>query len=416
VTAHSTRPIYNDLTDGDEVVISKGYFADQFQVVTLRGAGKGFSSAVAADGTVFEFKSSSGGYDGRFEPPGGETWSLYFSYPLPQMSEQDRVAYARALRGETPSVPHVARQSHSEWDNTVAFIVEAVTDEGVAARMISHENGYVTNDEDGGDRLSYQSLDDAEVKACAVRAGTMWTSTAVVELDPAGLPAVGAGNVIVATNLDVKYVDGRPVTFLGNPSVLPGLTTLDKASELFPIRENNENRTGPFVALNRQVLLEPIAHWEFRKEVARHALAADEALVVVFPDPDNQGGSSEHIGILTSKGAFFYADTGYAHNEISSHGGLMPGVRHITEAKAWAYQCHEGEWDSGVDFADEPVSAETLARFDLDTTSLGGLIRDFIDQEDAGYEGLDDAQIGAYMLSLNALTARQPTPVPAVGT
>ncbi|MDW9481834.1 hypothetical protein GOB57_24610 [Sinorhizobium meliloti] len=397
MTAYSTRPVYNDLSDGDEVVLRRGFSEEHYKVVTLRGADGGFTSAAAGDGTVFEFKSS-GGHDGRFEATSGERWSLYFSYPLPQMSDEDRIAYARALRGDTAPFP---RQSYSEWDNTVAFFVEEVADGMVAARMISHEIGYVSKNEESVNRLSYKSLEDAEVRACATRAGTMWATTAAVELDPLGLPAVAVGNVIVATNLSVKYVDGRPLTTLGNPTLLPGIITLEKASELFPIREGKQNRQSPFVALNRQVLLEPIAHWEYRKEVARHALDPDEALVVVFPDPDNPGGSSEHIGFLTSKGAFFYSDTDYAHDQISTHGDLMPGVRHITETRPWAYRCHEGEWDAGVDFKEEPVSDETIARFGLDATSLGTLIRGHLDEEDRRFEAMDDVQIGEFMLSLS---------------
>lgn len=395
--AHSTKPIFNDLKDGDEVILQKGFHDQEFKVVTLRGSDRAFTGAVASDGTVFEFKSS-GGYDGLFEAPGGQRWSLYFSYPLPKKSDEDRIAYGRAMRGDAAPFP---RQSCSEWDNTVTFFVESVADGSVTARMLSHDNGYMHKDEDGVDRLSYKSLDDEEVRACAVLAGPMWVSTSAIELDPAGLPSVTVGNVIVGTNLDVKYVDGRPLTTLRNPALLPGITTLDKASELFPIRESFDDRRSPFAALNKRVVLEPIAHWEYHKEVAHHALDADEALVVVFPDPDNPGGSSEHIGILTSRGAVFYADTGYAHDQISGHGDLMPGVVHITEVSPWGYSTYEGEHDAGIDFADAPADETTLAHFGLDIAGLGELIRGFMDEEDEQFNGLDDRQLGELMMSFN---------------
>ncbi|MCV9964308.1 hypothetical protein OIU34_20690 [Pararhizobium sp. BT-229] len=408
MTSYSTRPIYNDLADGDQVILRKGYQDNDFRVVTLRGSERGFTHAVADDETEFEFKTS-GGHDGRFMTPCGERWTLYFSYPLPDMPVEDRIAYARAMLGEAAKYP---RQSSSDWDNPVVFLIEDVNSERVLARMVSHEIGYLHKDQDDIERLSFKMINEGELRAGSQAVGSMWTTSSSVELDPIGIPE-GAlpGRVVVATNIDVEIVEGRAVTKLRNPAMLPGTTTLETVTDLFPSRSFEDGEDRVFGRLNRRITLEPIGHWLYQVELARHALDTDEALVVVFPDPDNPGGSSEHIAILTSKGAVFYADTGYAHDQISGHGDLMPGVVHITEVSPWAYSTYEGEHDAGIDFADARADEATLAHFGLDIAGLGALIRGFVDEEDVRFNELCDRQLGELMMSLNqvALKAKADT-------
>lgn len=398
MTSYSTRPIYNDLADGDQVILRKGYQDDEFRVVTLRGGERGFTNAIADDGAEFEFKTS-GGYDGHFMAPSGERWTLYFSYPLPDMPTEDRIAYARAMLGEAAAYP---RQPTSEWDNPVSFLIEEVASERVLARMVSHELGYLHKDQDDVERLTYKVIDEDKLRAGSLAVGPMWTTSSVVELDPTGIPEdATAGRVVVATNIDVEIVDRRAVTKLRNPALLPGTTTLETVAVLFPHRKFEDREDRVFGRLNRRITLEPIGHWLYQVELARHSLDKDEALVVVFPDPDNPGGSSEYIRILTSRGAVFYADTGYAHDQISGHGDLMPGVVHITEVNPWSYSTYEGEHDAGIDFADARADEATLAHFGLDIAGLGELIRGFMDEEDEQFTGLDDRQLGELMMSFN---------------
>jgi hypothetical protein len=303
------------------------------------------------------------------------------------------------MLGEAAAYP---RQSTSEWDNPVSFLIEEVGSERVLARMVSHELGYLHKDQDDVERLTYKMIDEDELRAGSAAAGSMWTTSSTVELDPTGIPeGATAGMVVVATNIDVEIVEGSAVTKLRNPTLLPGTTTLETAADLFPSRRFEDREDRVFGRLNRRITLEPIGHWLYQVELARHSLDKDEALVVVFPDPDNPGGSSEHIGILTSRGAVFYADTGYAHDQISGHGDLMPGVVHITEVSPWGYSTYEGEHDAGIDFADARADEATLAHFGLDIAGLGELIRGFMDEEDEQFNGLDDRQLGELMMSFN---------------
>jgi hypothetical protein len=399
MTSYSTRAIFNDLSDGDQVIIRKGYLDNEFKIVTLKGDQNGrITKAFAEDGKEFEFKTSDGCIKG-FQTPHGERWTLYFSYPLPNLTDQEQVAYAKAMLGDAAAYP---RQSTSEWDDPVAFLIEDVTGPRVLARMVSHEVGYLNKDRDGVERLTYKTIDEDVLHAVSTAVGSMWTSTSTIELDRASVPAEAtSGSMVVASNIDVEIIAGRAVIKLRNPALLPRTSTLEKASELFPSRISGASGKEVFGELNRRITLAPIGHLLYEVELARHALDTDEALVVVFPDPDNPDGSSENIGILTSKGAVFYADTGYAHDQISCHGNFMPGIVHITETRPWSYSTNEGEHESGIDFADVRADEGTLDHFGLDITGLGKLIRAHLDEEDKRFAGLDDSQLGEMLLSLN---------------
>jgi hypothetical protein len=402
MTMHSVRPIYNDLKDGDEVILREGFYGENFKLVTLKGSDRHFTHAVDKDGTRIEFKSA-GEYGGRFTGPNGEQWTLCFSYPLPEMPEEDKIAYGRTMLGETAPYP---RHPIDVWDYPVAFLIEEVTDAKLLARMVSHHAGHVAEDEHDLRSFRYKTLGDADIRNASVNIAGMWLSSQAIELDRTGLPkGISPGKIVIGTSLDVTITDEATLTTLNNAAILPGSVVKETVADLFPSRTINEARNDRiFSSLNRRVDLEPIAHWKFRAEIARHALDKDEALVVVFPVPDHPDRSSEHIGILTTRGAVFYSNMGYAHDEISSHGKLMPGIVHITNARPWTYQCTEGEWDAGMEFEAEAANEATLTHFEIDSARLGSLIRGHLEEDDeemAEYTSLDDVQLAEFMMSLS---------------
>ncbi|MBY3432735.1 hypothetical protein HFN89_00915 [Rhizobium laguerreae] len=397
MSLHSVRPIFNDLGDGDEVILRRGFHEKVFKVVTLKGSHRSFTHAVAEDGTRIDFTSSREDW-GRFTGPDGEPWTLYYSFPLPDMSEADRISYAHAMLGEAAPYP---RHPTNWWENPIAFLIEKITDDGVFARMASHEAGYLTKNEEDVEELHYKALREAEILATFGKVGDMWLSKVAVKLDPTNLPEWATpGKIVIATSLDVLIQDETTVTTLHNAAVLPGQFTPETVADAFPSRSDRSGNAA-FPSLNRRIRLEPVARWKYAAEVSRHSQDSDEALVVVFPDPENPNGGSEHIGILTSRGAVVYSDPSYAHEQFSTCGELMPGIVHATELKPWGYQSHEGEWDSGMDFVDTPASEDTLAHFGLDLAALGALIRGHLDEDMVDYTGMDDQQIARHMMSLN---------------
>ncbi|MCS4088594.1 hypothetical protein [Rhizobium sp. BK176] len=399
MSLHSVRPTFNDLGEGDEVVIRKGYHENVFKVLTLKGDERRFTHGVTGDGTEIKFEPSGGGDWGRLTGPHGETWTLYYSFPLPEMPEEDRISYARALIGEAASYPY---HETNWWEHPVAFLVDRDDDDGVYARIVSHDAGYVTKNEDDVEALSYKRLGVADILADFGKVGDMWLSKEPVKLDRTNLPAgVTAGKILIGTGIDVAITHDTTLTTVHNVAVLPGEFTPETVSAAFPVRpEKARNRAFP--SLNRAVKLTPVAHWKHTAEAARHALASDEALVVVFPDPKNPDGNSEHIGILTSRGVVVYLDESFALEEFSRRGGLMPGVVHATGLKPWSHQSTDGEWDGGMDFTEEPADEDSLAHFGLDLAALGALVRGFVDDEEMDeYRAMDDQQLASHMMSLN---------------
>jgi hypothetical protein len=416
---HSVRPAYNDLGEGDEVVIRKGYHENIFKVVTLKGGDRSFTHGLTQDGTEIKFQPSSGGDWGKLTGPHGETWTLYYSFPLPDMSEEDRVSYAHVILGEAAAYP---RHETNWWEHPVAFLVDTVTEDGVYAKIVSRDAGYMAMNENGVEELHYKRIGEAEILSDFSDVGDMWLSNKALKLDPANLPeGLVVGKIVIATGLDVTVMDNVTLTTLHNVAVLPGQFTPETLSAAFPCRPD-KSRSNGFPSLNRRIKLAPVALWNYTAEVSRRALVSDEALLVVFPDPKNPNGGSENVGILTSLGAVVYQDEGNAREEFSKSGELMPGIVHVTELKPWAYQS-DGEWDSGMDFSDEPATEDSLAHFDLDLSALGALIRGHVDDdgEMAEYMAMDDLQLATHMLSLNkpsphktAADVRSPFPVRGV--
>jgi hypothetical protein len=407
----SVKPIYNDLAEGDQVVIRKGYHENTFKVVTLKGDDRRFTHAVTADGTEIKFEPSAGGDWGKLTGANGETWTLYYSFPLPDMSDEDRISYAHVMLGEAAGYP---RHDTNWWENPVAFLVDRVNEEGVYARIASHEAGYMAKNENDVEALQYKRLGEADILSDFGEVGGMWLSNEPVRIDPSNIPdGVTAGNILIGTGIKVAITDDATLTTIRNVAVLPGRFTPETVSAAFPTRPDR-SRSGTFPSLNRRVQLTPVAHWKYAAEASRHALVPDEALVVVFPDPKNPEGSSEHIGILTSRGVVVYQDESFAHEELSKSGGLMPGVVHATGLKPWSHQSTDGEWDGGVDFSDEPADEDTLAHFGLDLESVGALIKGYVDDEDMDeYLAMDDAQLASHMLAMSKPKPGKQNAVPA---
>lgn len=400
MSLHSVRPAYNDLGEGDEVILRKGYHENIFKVVTLKGDERRFTHGVTREGTEIKFQPSSGGDWGNFTGPHGENWTLYYSLPLPYMSEEDSISYARVMLGEAAPYP---RHDTNWWENPVAFLVDTVNEDGVYARMASHEAGYMAKNENGAEELHYKKLSEAEILAAVSKVGDMWLSKEAVKLNPANLPeGVATGKILVGTGLDVAITDDSTLTTLHNVAILPGEFAPETVSDAFPTRADKARHTY-FPSINLRTKLTPATHWQYAAEVARHALKPDEALIVVFPDPNNPEGNSEHMGILTSRGAVVYQDEGYAHEEFSRRGGLMPGIVHATGLRPWSYRSTDGEWDGGMDFSDEPANEDALAHFGLDLAALGALIRGHVDDDEemAEFMAMDDVQLASHMLSLN---------------
>jgi hypothetical protein len=416
MTLHSVRPAYNDLGEGDAVIIRKGYHENVFKVVTLKGDDKSFTHALTREGTEIKFQPSGGGDWGKLTGPKGETWTLYYSFPLPDMSEEDRVSYARVMLGDAAPYP---RHETNWWEHPVAFLVDTINEDGVYARMVSHEAGYMAKNENGVEELHYKRLGEAEILSAVRKVGDMWLSNEAAKLDPANIPeGVAPGKILICTGFGVAIAGDTTLTTLHNAAMLPREFTPATVSAAFPSR-TDKARHSYFPSINLRIKLTPAAHWAYTAEVSRRALIPDEALIVVFPDPKNPEGSSEHMGILTSRGAVVYQDQGYAHEEFSRRGGLMPGIIHATGLRPWAYQSTDGEWDGGMDFSDEPANEDTLAHFGLDLAALGTLIRGYLDDEEMDeYLAMDDLQLASHMLSLNkpvlskpAADVRSPFPI-----
>lgn len=400
----SNRPSFHHLAGGDEVILSSGILNNITHVVAkLFGSEETghISGAITCDGIGLAHPCIGGSR--QFVADNGTKWDLYFSYPLPNLTNQEKIAYAQALRGH--KIDPFKRVPISEWAKTSAFLIEDIRPDAVMARMIAREAGWMVDKGDGTQCLVYKALDEEEILSAASRIGEMWATSEPIELNPASLPGdIQIGNVVIGTSFRVTCVDDRSVTLLDNATILPKTWTLETVSALFPTAKKTENNTV-WKAFDGSLRLEPVAGWLFASRCARHALDEDEALVVAFPNADNAG-QSNYVSILTSKGALFYSDDGHAQEEMSSY-GLEPGIRHITQPRFWDYRSLEGEWDGGFGFEDKPADEETLRSFGLDLTSLGTLIRGFVEEDDKRFDGMDDYSIAASMMALSARQIEQ---------
>lgn len=397
------RPSFQDITPGGKLVIVRQTSPRDFAVATpVTGDRKELAGLTTTDGRGISYTRRLDEEGVLLDDQGGRWW-LYFTLPLPEGTDGDLVEYARILRGE-PSVRPPAWTGYREWDETCAFVVEALAADHFHARMVSRVRAWSGPDENGVDRLSYETLDESDVVFGTKRSGGFWTTEDRAIIEKSCLAHdVHIGDVVVATGLSVKLDDDLELTSLENPAILPFRATSATLDLVFPSnpRDIDDTRTFP---REEHLKLAPPAKWVFERECARRSTEQDIALLVAIPDAANPGADSERIGIIAHSGAVIFRNRNEVHEGLVTSGGIQPGIAVMTAPRFWAYRCHEGEYDSGFDFETRPAVQEDLEFFSIGIADLGSAIRDFLEaDEDEELHSMDDLELGRRFMAMGEL-------------
>ncbi len=392
------RPAFSDLTGEDTFILARrNRMQNDYLVATVRLCDRDVTGAKTEFGMELAVERRHGEIS-HFVDPDENAWSLYFSLPLPEGADEDRIAYARAIRAEPTGIP--SWNPPSEWDNTVAFLVTGESAEAVTGHIVSRMAAWTFPD-DGG-TYSYRSLDHDEIVPGVRQVGDFFLTNDIVEVAKSTLPTeLAVGDVLVGTGISVRKEGDRHITDIENAVKLPFKADETSLAEVFPERPDRFPDDRILLPGHRFTMLAPVAEWLYQREIAKRRQEPDHALVVVFPDELNPTKKSEHVSILASSGVVFYTDhNGHAHDTMSSE-GFRPGIHYVTQPRFWAYRSHEGEWDGGFEFEDEPATRQHVEElFGLDDNALGRLIRDSIDADDHRFAHMDDTALACHFLAM----------------
>ncbi len=107
------RPAFSDLTDEDTFILARrNRMQNDYLVATVRLCDRDVTGAKTEFGMELAVERRHGEIS-HFVDPDENAWSLYFSLPLPEGADEDRIAYARAIRAEPTGIP--SWNPPSEW-------------------------------------------------------------------------------------------------------------------------------------------------------------------------------------------------------------------------------------------------------------------------------------------------------------
>lgn len=323
------------------------------------------------------------GHDGYDREP---MWTL----PIPDVSDEEAISYARAFRGEGNGMIGTSDFVH---EPNVVVAIDRVEGKSVFGRLVSwHEDTFGeyedllrSADEDGveisvatGGPFDHFSQDELDAFPSMVeKHDELALSSYEISLSRKALPEdTQPGSIIVGRTFSCDFRKDALTTTIDLP-LIAGVVTEDRPlSAWFPRRDARPSSfADPSViqtlgALRDGTRVRLATVQDHLKEIARAKakLLPDEAVVLVFPPEEGLGPShGANISILGSRGATFFEDLGTAHECISHSAPEEGGLWIFGDANYWSHRDDwSGEWDGGLHGSWRPATDADLANFGLD--------------------------------------------------
>ncbi|NTF17932.1 hypothetical protein G6L37_05915 [Agrobacterium rubi] len=348
-----------------------------------------------SDGTRLDVEFSPHEWNNvRFKGKDGYLREPMWTLPLPDVSDDEAIAYVRAFRGEGPD----RWMTHGNYlhEPNVVMLIEDIGEAFAQARLIcwlddtlgaySRLTRVVGDDgvetmvmTDGAfDFLTPQELDEFPAKVEQYWDMALSAYEITLRLDQ--LPQdVQKRSIVVGSAFTCNFKGDSLVTTVIDP-IIAGQVNFDHGGRLlgnwFPRREPPvKDDDGRLVFSHRDHTHVPMATiQDHLKEVARarEKLLPDEALVLVYPPEDDASSSyGPNIAILGMRGANFFEDLGHAQEYIPHSAPDEGGLWVFGNARYWSHRDGwTGEWDGGLDGEWRPATDADLAVFELDRAGV----------------------------------------------
>ena len=190
-----------------------------------------------------------------------------------------------------------------------------------------------------------------------------------------------AGDLVAMTGYHCEIEDGEPVFLKRGPVAHLGNHDEDGVGRFLPWGTVSKEEHDAIIAtglgsMPGEYRMQPGSLVDLMEEesVARVRLEPSEALFLWYK-PVDETGDETACACLGASGIAFYRQDSIEDNFYGEN--VEEGLWVYANAKAWAHQSYEGEWDAGIDGDWRPATVEDLERF--------GYTAEDIDQEIAGH-------------------------------
>jgi hypothetical protein len=376
---------------------------------------------VTSDGARFDIEyDRSRSREVTFKDSDGNTREVMWTLPVPDASDDEIIAFARAFRGEG-KIEGADRAS--DHDPNSVFIVERIDGGHAICRMVSWLNDTLGEFENPRQEIDGVSIHDdgaffflpPEVieafPSMLQKSGPHALSSYEIIVPLKKLPEqVAAGSIVVGSDFSCRYVKGTLLTTVFTPRIAG---VLDEAglNKWLPYPGFDESRmTGrSTVVMDGNHEFRPgvplAAVQDHLKEIerAKEALLPNEALVVVFPPEEGIDLYSPNFVLLGMRGATFFDDGGSARDNLDSKVPEEGGLWVFEDARYWSHHdSWTGEWDGGIDGSWRPATDADLETFGYTRDQVIVEAEDGYEEGDEWTESLSDGSFTQKMMDIAA--------------
>ena len=430
----------HSLEDGERVVLKEFFKYSQDgdhvrrpAVVGIYHCGKrlrdyGYSSLpsdetrphlILPDGSRFDLDFNRGEYSRpHFRDADGNLREPMWTLPLPNVGDDDAIAYVRAFRGEGSDF--TKNNLSSDHEPNAVFVVDRLEDKYAVCRMVSWRETTLGEFQ----KIARDTLEDGSEIMISTGGALDWLPPEILDAFPSLVSVEGElalsaydisirrdalpdcleiGSIIVGSRIDCNIRKGRVVTTVFTPRIA-GKVDERGLSFWFPTSPVREEAGREFVFSRARDPGVPLAAvQDHLKEIerAKEKLLPNEALVLVFPPEDGIDHYQSHIVILGKRGATFFEDMGEAHDNLSHSAPEEGGLWVMQDARYWSHHdAWSGEWDGGLEGDWRPATDADLKTFGLTREEVCHEALDSYEEGDAWTEALENGTFTEEMMLL----------------
>ncbi len=373
---------------------------------------------VTSDGDRFDIVfDRSRSREVTFKDSDGNSREVMWTLPVPDASDDEIIAFARAFRGEGKLEGADRKSDH---DPNSVFIVERIDGGHAICRMVSWLNDTLGEFENGRQEIEGVAIHDdgaffflpPEVieafPSMLVKSGPHALSSYEIIVPLKKLPEdVAAGSIVVGSDFSCRYVKGVLQTTIFTPRIAGVIDEAGLEKWLpYPGFDEASMRGRSTVVLDGRDLRPSVplaAVQDHLKEIerAKEALLPDEALVVVFPPEEGIERYTPNFVLLGMRGATFFDDGGNARDNLESQVPEEGGLWVFVEARYWSHRDDwTGEWDGGIEGGWRPATDADLETFGYTREQVIVEAMDAYEEGDEWEQALADGSFTERMMEL----------------
>lgn len=358
-----------------------------------------------------------------FKDSDGNQREVMWTLPVPDASDDEIIAFARAFRGEGKTLS--GKDRDSDHDPNAVFVIERIDGRHAVARMVSWLNDTLGEYQNGRGKVeglaapihkdyAFYFLPEEVIEAFPsklVPSGPHALSAYEIIIPLKTLPdEVAAGSIVVGSDFTCRYVKGVLLTTVFTPRIAG---VLDKAGLEkwlpYPGFDESKMRGRSTIVMDgfheHRAAVPLAAVQDHLKEIerAKEALLPNEALVVVFPPEDGSDLHTPNFVLLGMRGATFFDDGGNARDELESRVPDEGGLWVLADASYWSHRDGwTGEWDGGLDGNWRPATDADLETFGYTREQVVSEAADAYEEGEEWAQALADGTFTERMMDLAA--------------